>query len=151
MSRQTSAPPLSLYSATRPVPTRPRSAAKAPPFGARPRDRRRRAGVVLPIRRRLVLVAQELPQNQQRRFVVLRAFLPGRRGDVPRQMRGDDMAAAVAKRDVPAEVVPAALAFRLLDQVPLRFRKIGEQEGEAGEHRPRLEIRDPEPRPARRR
>src|SRR6516162_11895749 len=63
----------------------------------RPGDWWRRAGIVLPIRRRLVFVRQEFPQDQQRGLVVLRAFLPGREGDVPRQMRGDDVAAAVAK------------------------------------------------------
>ena len=50
------------------------------------------------------------------------------------------MATPVAERDVPAEIAPAALAFGLLDQPLLRVRKVREEQREASEHRPRLEV-----------
>ena len=105
-----------------------------------PGDRRRRAGIVLPIRRRRVFVGEELPQDQERRAVVLGAFLLGRVGHVPREMRGDDTAAAMAERRVPAEIVPAALAFAFLDQMSLGLREIRKEQCKAGKHRARLEI-----------
>ena len=122
---------------------RPRSAAQALPFGA---GAQVTAGawpeIIFPAGAsgRFIFVSVKGPEHQTSGIGALWMLLTCRGFDVLGKVPRYGAHAGVAESELVTEVLPALRFLSCLDQTRLGFGVIGEEEREAREHGPRLEI-----------